>query len=457
MTDEAIGASFRDPSGFVFLRDGVLHRRVNRRYAPHYEALRASGLYAELSGRGLLVAHEEIERFEGPAQAFATLRPERIACVSYPYEWCFSQLKDAALATLEVELTALRFGMTLKDASAYNVQFRDGRPILIDTLSFELYQEGRPWLAYRQFCEHFLAPLALVAYRDARLAQLLRVHLDGIPLDLARSLLPARAWWNPHLFAHIRVHAGYQRRYRGRSDAAARVRPVSRRSLEGLIVALRAAVRRLRWQPASSAWLGYTEGDSYSARAAEHKREIVSRFLERLAPRVVLDLGANTGEFSRLACARGAFSVACDADPACVERSYLELRGRRETRLLPLVLDLANPSPALGWAGRERSTLPQRLAPDALLALALVHHLAIAGNVPLPRIAEHFAEISAHAIVEFVPKSDPKVALLLATREDVFDDYTREGFEQAFAAHFEIEEREAIADSQRTLYRLRRR
>jgi hypothetical protein len=457
MTDEALGASFRDPSGFVFLRDGVLHRRVNRRYARHYEALLASGLYGELTERGLLVEHTEVERPAGEGPAFATLRPEPVPCISYPYEWCFSQLRDAALATLEVQRTALRFGMTLKDASAYNVQFQGGRPILIDTLSFEIYEEGRPWLPYRQFCEHFLAPLALTAYRDVRLAQLLRVHLDGIPLDLARSLLPARAWWNPHLLAHIRIHAGYQRRYRDRPEAATRARRVSRRSLEGLVTALRAAVRWLEWEPAQSTWLGYTEGDSYSTRAAAHKREIVSRFLERIAPRVVLDLGANTGEFSRIASARGAFTVACDADAACVEHHYRELRVRRETRVLPLVLDLANPSPALGWAGRERSSLPQRLTPDVLMALALVHHLAIAGNVPLPRIADHFAEISGQAIVEFVPKGDPKVARLLASREDVFDDYTPEGFEQAFAARFAIEAREPIVDSQRILYRLRRR
>jgi hypothetical protein len=455
MVDEAIPASFRDPSGFVFLRDGVLHRRVNRRYERHWTALHESGLFAELVRRGLLVGHEQVERFDA-GEALATLRPDLVPCVSYPYEWCFSQLRDAALATLEIQRTALRHGMTLKDASAFNVQFRAGRPVWIDTLSFEVYQEGRPWLPYRQFCEHFLAPLALIAHRDARLARLLSVHLDGIPLDLARRLLPARAWWSPLLLAHVRLHARYQRRYRDRPEAVARARKVGRSALEGLIASLRTAVRRLAWEPEAGAWLAYAEGDSYGPRAAEHKRASVARLLARSAPRVVLDLGANTGEYSRIACAQGAFAVACDADAACVERCYRELRDRGETRLLPLVLDLANPSPALGWAGRERATLAQRLRPDALLALALVHHLAIAGNVPLPRIAAWFAELAPHAIVEFVPKSDPKVARLLASREDVFDDYTREGFERAFAAHFAIEAREPIPESERTLYALRR-
>ena len=202
MSDGALGASFRDPSGFVFEREGVIYRQINRSYAPHYEQLMHSGLYAELTGEHLLIPHEEAAGVTSESgDAHLTLRPERVAFISHPYEWSFSQLKDAALTTLRVQQTAMRFGMTLKDASAYNVQFHRGRPILIDTLSFEIYREGAPWVAYRQFCQHFLAPLALMAHRDPRLGRLLAVHLDGVPLDLARSLLPGTRrgdmsrWW----------------------------------------------------------------------------------------------------------------------------------------------------------------------------------------------------------------------------------------------------------------------
>ena len=192
MNDGAPGGSFRDPSGFVYERDGVLYRRVHRSYAAHYDRLMDSGLYAALVGDGLLVPHEEVGPRGGEQDPYATLRPERVAFVSYPYEWCFSQLKDAALTTLRIQERALGFDMTLKDASAYNIQFHRGRPVLIDTLSFECYEEGVPWVGYRQLCQHFLAPLALMAHRDVRLGGLLRLHLDGIPLDLASTLLPAR-------------------------------------------------------------------------------------------------------------------------------------------------------------------------------------------------------------------------------------------------------------------------
>jgi hypothetical protein len=327
MADGALGASFRDPSGFVFERDGVLYRQVNRRYAPHYDHLMGSGLYAELTRRGWLVPHEECaDPAPSPPEGYRTLRPERIAFVSYPWEWCFGQLRDAADLTLRVQLLALRFGMSLKDASAFNVQFQGGRPVFIDTLSFERRTEGAPWTAYRQFCQHFLAPLALMSYRDPRLGQLSRVYLDGVPLDLARALLPARAWLDWRLLLHVRVHARYQERYAGDAGAAAKARPLGRRQLENLVESLRGAVRRLRLQPGASAWTGYYEGDSYGPEAADHRRELVISHLERLAPRVVWDLGANTGAMSRLASARGARTLAFDLDPRCVEQGWREVR-----------------------------------------------------------------------------------------------------------------------------------
>jgi len=457
MDDGVLGASFRDPSGFVFARGGVIYRHVARSYAEHYDHLLASGLYEDLAGRGLLIPHVEEPALAAQApDAHRVLRPERVAVVSYPYEWCFSQLRDAARLVLEVQRTALRHGMTLKDASAYNVLFHRGRPVWIDTLSFETWREGRPWAAYRQFCQHFLAPLALVAHRDARLAQLLRVHVDGIPLDLASALLPARAWLDPHLLVHLRIHAGFQRRHAGRAGAAGPRRRVERRGLEGLAAALEAAVRRLRWRPRGSPWEAYYEGNSYAVEAAAHKRELVSAWLDDVRPASLLDLGANTGALSRLASARGIPTLALDADPACVDRSYREACAAGEANLLPLVVDLANPSPALGWANEERDALAPRIGAGAVMALALVHHLAIGNQVPLPRLAAWLAALGPELLVEFVPKSDAKVRRLLATREDVFPEYTREGFERAFDGRFERLAALPLRGSERVLYRMRR-
>jgi len=458
MTDEALGASFRDPSGFVFEHDGTIYRQVNRVYAEDYDRLMASGLYAELVERKLLLPHEEVPSpLRDAGDAYRTLRPEQIGFISYPYEWCFSQLKDAALATLRVQQTALRHGMVLRDASAYNVQFLRGRPVFIDTLSFARYDEGEPWVGYRQFCQHFLAPLALVAYRDVRLLQLLRVHMDGIPLDLARALLPTRAWLNVHLLFHIRAHAGYQRRYEGDTEAGAKIRRMSKQALGNVVTALVSATKKLHWKAEGTEWAEYYDGDSYGAGAAEHKQTVVGAYLDEIAPSRLWDLGANTGVFSRIAAARGIETLAFDVDPACVDRNYCQVREDGEDRLLPLLLDLTSPSPALGWATEERDSIVDRSSADAVMALALIHHIAISNNVPLGRIAAFLARLARDLIIEFVPKTDPKVAVLLATREDIFPDYTETGFEAAFGAVFDIEGKTRLEGSERTLYRMRRR
>jgi hypothetical protein len=350
--------------------------------------------------------------------------------------------------------------MTLKDASAYNIQFRKGSPVFIDTLSFERYEEGAPWVAYRQFCQHFLAPLALIAYRDARLGQLMRVHIDGVPLDLARRLLPARAWRRLQLFLHIRMHASYQQRFEASASGGAdapKPRPLSRKNLENLLAGLSSACDDLDWKPEGTEWADYYAGDSYSEESDEHKMEVVARYLERAKPEEVWDLGANVGRFSRLASERGIRTIAFDIDPACVEANYRKVRRSGETSMLPLVMDLTNPSPAIGWAHEERPSLVDRSSADLVMALALIHHLAISNNVPLEKIARFFASLAPRLVVEFVPKTDPKVRVLLATREDVFLSYDRDGFEAAFGRIFEIEDATPIKGSERTMYLMRRR
>jgi len=458
MSDTTLGASFRDPSGFLFRRSGVLYRQVNVSYREHYDHLQTSGLLKRLRADRLIIPYDEVDIPPVTPSAYRILKPQPLEFVSYPYEWCFSQLRDAALTTLAIQRRALACGMSLKDASAYNIQFHECRPLLIDTLSFEIYREGRPWVAYRQFCQHFLAPLALMARRDVRLNQLLRVHIDGIPLDLCTRLLPWSTRLNFGLFTHLHLHAAAQRRYaaRGTPDGQARRTPrVSRRGLEGILNSLEGAVRRLRWKAGETEWADYYDFTNYTSDAQEAKGRIVDRFLDKIVPTSVWDLGANTGRFSRLASGRGIPTIAFDIDPAAVERNYLECRRGDERMLLPLLLDLTNPSPALGWAHRERMSLVERGPADAILALALVHHLAISNNVPLPRLAEFLHTQGRHLIIEFVPKSDSKVRTLLATREDVFPDYHEESFRAAFAPNFETLESERIPGTERTLYLMR--
>ena len=454
-----VPGSFRDPSGFVFVADGTLYRQVNRSFAAEYDACVSSGLYDDLIATGLLVAHRDAGIAHAAApDAHAVIEPVRVPFVSYPYEWSFGQLRDAALLTLDVQERALGRGFVLRDASAYNVQFVDGRPLLIDTLSLERFVDGRPWAAYKQFCEHFLVPLALMSAADVRCGRLQREYLDGIPLDLASALLPRGSWLRAGTLLHVHLHARAMRRYASASVADVTAgRRVGRPAMLRLVGSLREAVRGLDWRPTGTTWADYAADHGYSDAALAAKRRIVREYVARVAPHTVWDLGGNTGTFSRVAREVAQLVVCFDADPAAVERNYREVRTRNETGMLPLVMDLMNPSPANGWAHEERRSFEARGPADLVMALALVHHLAVAHNVPLPMLAEWLARLGRSLLIELVPKSDPQVGRLLANRADIFPDYTVEGFEQAFAPRWTIEARQPIDDSPRTLYLMRRR
>jgi ribosomal protein L11 methylase PrmA len=456
-----LASSFRDPSGFLFHRDGVLYRQVEPSYQEAYERLMGeSGLYQALVDEGLLIPHEEVSpSLAASPLAHRVLRPEPVGFISYPYSWCFSQLRDAALTTLRIARASLERGMIMKDASAYNIQFHRGQPVLVDTLSFEPYVAGEPWVAYRQFCQHFLAPLLLMSRIDVRLSGLLRTHLDGVPLDLASALLPAWSWLQFSTVLHVHLHARSIRRHSGdTAEAVERGKRsgVSLKGLLGLMDNLEAAVKKLEWRAEGTEWADYEREHNYGERGMEEKRQIVGEMLRSTAPKTVWDLGANTGEFSRLAAELGASVVSFDVDPAAVERSYLRVRERGDPSVLPLVMDLTNPDPAQGWAHRERESLEERGPVDALLALALIHHLSISNNVPLGDVASFFSRLAPSLIIEFVPKSDPQVERLLVSRRDVFSTYDRESFEREFARYYRITEAVAVGETGRTLYRMAR-
>lgn len=447
-------ASFRDPSGFLYWQDGVLFRQVNQSYQDNYSLLMKSGLYQGLVDDGFLIPHEEVntEPYE-PEKAYRVICPERIPFISYPYEWSFSQLKDAALTTLSIQKRALTYGMSLKDTSAYNIQFWHGKPILIDSLSFELYERGKPWVAYRQFCQHFLAPLALMSYCDVRLSQLLRIYIDGIPLDLTSKLLPFRTRLKFPLLAHIHFHAAAQKRYASQKvDSLVSGKEMNITGMLGILSSLDTIVKQLKWNPEGTAWVDYDSTHNYADSSLEHKKKIVTSYLDRVRPETVWDLGANTGVYSRLASQRMIHTVAFDIDPGAVELNYQQTIAEKEHYLYPLLLDLTNPSPNLGWHNQERRSLLKRGSADMLLALALVHHLAITNNVPLEQIARFMADLGHWLVIEFVPKDDPQTQKLLASREDIFVDYSQERFEESFGAYYQIDDSVLIKDTNRTLY-----
>jgi hypothetical protein len=454
---ERLGSSFRDPSGFVYVMDGTLYRRVEKLYAAHYDLLMRSGLYHALVDNRWLIPHDEA----AAPYAHVVLKPRRVPYVSYPYEWCFSQLKDAALLTLDILTLSLSFNMILKDASAYNVQFIGARPVFIDTLSFETYVDGAPWVAYRQFCEHFLGPLALMAHGDVRLRQLLSRFVDGIPLDLVSRLLPWRTRLRYGLFAHLHLHAGSQHRHRDDASTGERPRipPLPKTRLVALIDSLRETVRGCRLPEARTEWSEYYDETSYSADAMAAKENLVRRLVDEIADPAALthDLGGNTGRFSRLIAGPDRYVVSHDIDELAIERGYNEGKRAGDENVLPLILNLGNPSPAIGWALEERSSALERIAGGNVIALALVHHLAISNNVPLPQLASLFARLAKTLVIEFVPKEDSQVRRLLATREDIFPGYTAAAFEAEFARFFDVAQRHPVPGTVRTLYAMRRR
>ena len=447
-------SSFRDPSGHVFEKDGVLYREVSADYMPQYRRLMDSGLYAELQKHQALVAHEETGLDGLTENAALVIRPERIPLISYPYEWTFGQLKDAALLTLKLHRRAMRHEMILKDASAYNIQFLRGRPLLIDTLSFDFYQDATPWGAYGQFCRHFLAPLLLMAEVDLNLNKMLRLYIDGIPLDLAAALLKGRGGF----FArqHIVWHAGSIAKHAedgkaGKEWIQQAARPLSKKAHLSMIEGLIAGIERLRLPNVQTEWDNYYANSNYTKEAESSKRALVRQFLAQVMPKTVWDLGANDGTYSKLALEFGAHVAAMDIDPLAVERNYSYVK-REGLTMLPLVQDLTNPSPGIGFFNKERTPLHERQKPDCIMALALIHHLAISNNLPLDMLAAWFAQIGRSLIIEFVPKEDSQVQILLATRPDIFPGYTKEGFETAFSRYFICRKAMPVEDSCRTLY-----
>lgn len=455
-----VGASFRDPAGFVLQEEGIYKRAVTLRGKPDYDLLRSSGLYEALVERGLLVAHEEEpRRAELPEGIYKVLVPEQIRHISYCHEWSFTQLKDAASLTLKVQSLAMKHGMTLKDASAYNVQFRGPAPVFIDTLSFQA-NDPKPWAAYGQFCGHFLAPLALMAYVSPELRCLLRSSLEGVPLALASRLLPASTRFRPGLLLHLHLHARSIGKYSMARGGSSGWRSAVRGGdpKPAIVDSLSRTIAKLKLRKVQTEWIGYYDRSThYSSRAENFKHEQVRSVLSELKPEFVYDLGGNVGEYGRLATAQGIDAVCYDLDPLCVDENYVRSKAAGDAHMLPLVMDLTNPSPRMGFDLDERLGFFDRARPPLMLALALLHHLRIAGNVPLERIARFLAKLGDRLLIEYVPLEDPMAQLLVGNRPDIYGDYTAANFSEVFQRYFDLERSEAIPETLRSLHLFRRR
>lgn len=447
-------ASFRDPSGFVFHWNGNYYRQVNRVYADDYNLLMKSGLYKHLASKKFLLNHTETDDIIAVEHSrYKTLFPDQLSIITYPYEWCFDQLKDAALLTITILKESIGYGMIIKDASPYNIQFDKGRPVFIDTLSFEKYDENKAWVAYRQFCNLFLFPLYLEHYLKTDIQKTLIVYPEGIPVDITSKLLPLKSRTNLGVWLHVYLQNTISRTTDSKKDDG----KFNKRKLLNLVDHLERTVTHVKSGYRSSAWNNYYAETISSNGYLRAKETLFRKMTSSIESGLALDLGANDGYFSKILASEGWNVVAVDSDSQSICRLYEETRRDNVENILPLVMDIANPSPATGFGNKERAAFNERVKPDLVVALALVHHLVIGRNISLNVMAAWFGSMAKRLIIEFVPREDEKVQMMLASRKDVFGDYTPASFELYFGRYFSVKHREQIPGSARVIYLMEKR
>jgi len=455
--------SFRDRHGRVFYVGEDVFRGLSAKALADWELLSNTRFFGKLTDEGSIVGSRLVDSHPStpPASDWAAvLQHDRIPFVSYPYEWAFSMLKDAAELQLRLLQEALAEDLILKDATSYNVQWRGSQPVFIDVASFEPYRQGEPWSGYRQFCQLFLYPLQLQAHKNLSFHGWLRGSLEGIDSEDLAAVMSWRDRLRSGIFLHVYMQAKMQQRYRQRDqDARRQIRKAgfNRDLIVANIRGLQKLVKSLHWGQSDSTWSDYAGDNSYTQDDHLSKLDFVDQAAAAVAPALVWDLGANTGVFSRVAAEHARYVVAMDADHLAVERHYAALKKEGNRKILPLVNNLADPSPPLGWNGCERKSLPERGKPDLILALALIHHVVISANIPLQDFVSWLAEQSKAVVIEFVTKADPMVKTLLRNKDDQYEDYEQSFFETQVEQHFEIVRRLDLGSDTRTLYFLRQR
>lgn len=451
-------SSYRDRNGSVFYRDGAVFRGISAKALANWERLSAAPFFAARSAQGSIV---RTERTTGAAAATgaqwaAVLKHERVPFISYPYEWTFGMLKDAALLHLDLMLEALRCGMILKDSSAYNIQWRGARPVFIDIPSFEVLPEGQPWIGYRQFCELFLYPLMLQAYKGADFRPFLRGVVDGIAARQLRPLLSTRDLMRPGVLMHVVTQNALQRRYSG-GNANVRNSLAQAGFSKDLIVrnveGLRKIVGRMSAGGCRTEWADYDRTHSYDDADFAAKRSFVGAAAARRRWTLAWDLGCNTGAFSRIAAEHADYVVAMDGDWMAIESLFRAQADRPDRkRILPLVVNLSDPSPAQGWQGLERKSLPGRGRPQLTLCLALIHHIVISANIPMQQFVSWLAGLGTSLVIEFVSREDEMVQTLLRNKDDQYGDYRQDVFETLLGQHFNVEASRPLKGGKRTIY-----
>ena len=450
---ELHSSSFRDPSGYIFLDNGVIKRVINTIYFNQYKELKNSGFYKSLFENSLLISHKELSISENEI----IIQPEHIPFITYPYEWSFKMYKEAALLTLKIQKYTLERGFTLKDASAFNITFHKGNAIFMDTLSFDFYKENQPWRAYKQFITHFFGPLVLAHYHGADQLKLMSNFIDGIPVTLISSMLPKRTKLNPILFSNIHLLAKLESKHNTDYEGETKVKELSKKGLLNIIESLYGYIKNLKLK-GQTEWSDYYDKTNYSDEAFKHKSAIINSWINNLNPTKLIDIGGNDGTFVRFIDYKIEENLVCDIDNNAVDINYLTMKKNKEKDILPFVLDVLNPSPAIGLNNKERSSFLERIkqySPDVTMALAVIHHMSLSGNVPFIESAKFFSIFSKDLIIEFPNRNDSWVKRLLRAKgefESYFDFYNIANFEKSYSTYFDIIEKLEVKSSERVMY-----
>jgi len=330
-------ASFRDPSGFMFVEEGIVKRQINPIYFKQYQALKDSEFFNTLFKSNLLIPHEELSH----SSEQIIIQPEQIPFITYPYEWCFNQYKEAALLTLKLQKYSLEKGFSLKDASAFNVTFHKGKAIFIDTLSFDFYIENSPWRAYKQFVSHFLGPLLMAHYHGAQSLKLMSNYIDGIPLNMIASMLPFKSKLNPFLYSNIHLLAKFEDKYHEDYKGESKVKSLSKKAQLNIIQSLYDFIKKLSLKEHSE-WGNYYNKTNYSDAAFNLKSDIINNWISKLNVKTVIDVGGNDGTFVRRITSNLEQALVCDIDNNAVDYNYKTIKENKERFMLPFVLDVLN-------------------------------------------------------------------------------------------------------------------
>jgi len=452
--------SFRDRTARIFLHQGKIYRALSKQALEDWRRVSTLPFFQQLTVDGRIIRTEElseqqVQQLAVPVSCAAILHHQRITFITYPYEWCFSMLRRAALLHLEILTEAVRSGTILKDASPYNVQFRGSHAVFIDTGSFVAHGDSEPWIGYRQFCEMMLFPLLLQAYRRIDIQPVLRVRLDGIR---AREFLRPLSWRDmlrPGVLTHgwlqslLEQSAGSTKTD---TIGALKSSGFDRKLIQNNLARLTRLIQRLTWKPDLTHWTSYRQAFPHVLQDGYAKSKFVREVCQLYRRKLVWDLGCNDGHFSEIAAENADTVIAMDQDHGCVEIFYKKLAEKKNEQIVPLCVDLLNPSAALGWRGRERARLENRGLPELVLCLGLIHHLVIAGNIPLPEVVDWLASLGAEVVIEFPGKGDLMVKELLRNKPDQYDDYSFAALETALRdCGLQIRHRIDLPSGDRTL------